>query len=93
MVYKVELTEEAADQVSALPKRIAGQVIRKIEMLSCEPRPAQAKQLVDHEHLYRVRTGDYRILYQIEAKKLVILVVKVGHRRDVYKRIPPPSST
>ena len=76
MAYKVELTEEAAEQVEALPKKIAGQVIRKIEALATEPRPTQAKRLTDHEHLYRVRSGDYRILYQIEDRKLLVLVVR-----------------
>ena len=91
MAYKVEFTEEAAEQVEALPKKIAGQVIRKIEALATEPRPTQAKRLTDHEHLYRVRSGDYRILYHIEDRKLLVLVVKVGNRRDVYRRIPPPN--
>jgi len=92
VVYKVEFTEEAAEQVEALPKKIAGQVIRKIEALAIEPRPTQARRLTEHEHLYRVRSGDYRILYQIEDAKLLVLVVKVGNRRDVYRTIPPPRS-
>ncbi len=89
MAYQVEFTEEAAEQVEALQKKIAGQVVRKIEALAAEPRPTQAKRLTEHEHLYRVRSGDYRILYQIEDRKLLVLVVKVGNRRDVYRRIPP----
>ena len=91
MAYKIEFTEEAAEQIEALPKKIAGQVIRKIEALATEPRPTQAKRLTEHEHLYRVRSGDYRILYQIEDRKVLVLVVKVGNRRDVYRRIPPPT--
>lgn len=92
MAYKVELTDEAAEQIEALPKKIASQVIRKIEALGTEPRPTQAKRLAEHEHLYRVRSGDYRILNQIEDSKLLVLVVKVGNRRDVCRRIPPPTT-
>lgn len=88
-----DLTEEAAEQVEALPKKIAGQVTRKIEALATQPRPTQARRLTEQEHLYRVRSGDYRILYQIEDRKLLVLVVKVGNRRDVYRRIPPPTTT
>lgn len=92
MAYKIEFTEEAADQVEGLPKKITSQVIRKIEALATEPRPTQARRLTEHEHLYRVRSGDYRILYQIEDTKLLVLVVKVGNRRDVYRRVPPRRS-
>lgn len=93
MLYEVTFTVEAAEQIERLPKRIAGQVIRKVESLAREPRPTQARRLTEHSHLYRVRSGDYRILYQIQDTCLLVLVVKVGHRRDVYRRMPPPETT
>jgi mRNA interferase RelE/StbE len=92
VAYKVEFTEEAAEQVEALPKKIAGQIIRKVEALALEPRPTQAQRLTEHDHLYRVCSGDSRILYEVEDRKLCVLVVKVGNRRDVYRRIPPPTT-
>lgn len=93
MSYSVEFTQEAAEQIRGLPKKIAGQIVRKVESLATEPRPTQAKRLTQHEHLYRIRSGDYRILYQITDAKLLVLVVKVGNRRDVYRKIPPRRPT
>ena len=70
----------------ALPQKKQKQVLSAIESLENEPRPAQCKKLVDAANVYRVRSGDYRILYQIEDAQLLVLVIKVAHRRDVYKR-------
>lgn len=90
MPHTVELTEEAAEQIASLPRKSAMQIVRRIEGLAANPRPAGARRLVEHGHLYRVRSGDYRILYQIEDSILRVLVVKVGNRRDVYRSVPPP---
>jgi len=57
-----------------------------IELLADDPRPPSARQLVGGAGEWRVRTGDFRIIYEIHDRELVILVVKVGHRRDVYER-------
>ena len=92
MTHTVEFTHDAAAQLETLPKRFAAQVLRKIESLTTEPRPAQARRLTEHEHLYRLRSGDNRILYQIEDRRLLVLVVKIGHRKDVYRRIQPPGT-
>jgi mRNA interferase RelE/StbE len=60
-------------------------VIEKIEFLANEPRPAGVVKLSATDSLYRVRTGDYRIIYQIQDGLLLITITKVGHRRDIYK--------
>ena len=59
-------------------------VLRTIEILRGTPRPPRAIQLVGSKELWRVRTGDYRIIYRVEDERLVVRVVKVGHRGDVY---------
>ena len=56
-----------------------------IELLAGEPRPSGAKKLVGGDGEWRVRTGDYRIIYEIHAGILLVLVVAVGHRRDIYR--------
>lgn len=57
-----------------------------VELLSQEPRPSGAKKLVAGEGEWRLRTGDYRIVYEIQDQVLLVLVIVVGHRRDIYQR-------
>ncbi|VEP17086.1 hypothetical protein H1P_5470002 [Hyella patelloides LEGE 07179] len=67
-----------------MPKNIQRKIIEIIELLALEPRPVGVVKLSATENLYRVRTGDYRIIYKIQDKFLLIVITKVGHRRDVY---------
>jgi mRNA interferase RelE/StbE len=71
--------------LSALPKAEQRQVDAKILGLAEDPRPPGVKKLEGGSGLYRIRSGDYRILYQIEDAASVVLVVCVGNRRDVYR--------
>ena len=56
-----------------------------LDALASQPFPPGVKKLINQENVFRVRVGDYRILYQVEADKLLILVLRVGHRKDVYR--------
>ena len=58
---------------------------RRIDSLAENPRPQGIKKLAGEEDLYRLRVGDYRIIYQIQEKRLIVLVVGVGHRTEVYR--------
>ena len=89
MPYRVVLTEEADAELSALPRKIQRQIVNKLRTLENNPRPPKAKRLTDDDHLYSLRSGHYRILYQVGDEFLLVLVVRVGHRRDVYVRVPP----
>jgi mRNA interferase RelE/StbE len=60
--------------------------VRAIDALRLEPRPHGSKKLVGEDNLYRIRTGDYRIIYQVRDKQLIILVIAIGNRRDIYRR-------
>ena len=89
MAYRIELTPAAEKSLAKVAKNNRV-LLRKIDQvllsLTDSPVPANSKQLVGEDPpLYRVRVGDYRILYQIEDEVLVILVVHVGHRKDVYR--------
>lgn len=64
-----------------MPPRIAS----AIDALADDPRPSGCKKLVGSEHTYRIRVGDYRIVYDIQGAKLVVSVIRVRHRRDVYR--------
>ncbi len=89
MAYRIELTPAAEKSLAKVAKNNRG-LLRKIDQvllsLADSLVPANCKQLVGEDPpLYRVQVGDYRILYQIEDDVLVILVVHVGHRKDVYR--------
>jgi mRNA interferase RelE/StbE len=84
-VYRVEFKPSAARQLEELDKGMRARVDRKIDELSENPRPAGAKKLKGASELWRVRAGDYRVVYSIHDDVLVVLVVKIGHRRDVYR--------
>ena len=66
-----------------LPREIQMRIIERVEELASNPRPAGVKKLVSEDNLYRVRVGEYRAVYQIRDRELVVLSVKVGHRREV----------
>ena len=82
--YKVEIKKSAFKEIESLPKRDLRAVLEKINSLAENPRQYGCEKLSGQEK-YRVRCGDYRILYSIEDAILVVCVVKVGHRRDVYR--------
>jgi mRNA interferase RelE/StbE len=83
--YPIEFAPTAYRQFSKLDAAARKRIAPFIDALSEDPRPAGAKRLVVGEELWRVRVGIYRVVYAIEDDRLVVLVVKVGHRRDVYR--------
>lgn len=82
--YRLEIKRSAAKELTLLPPKDRGRIITRIQALADEPRPVGAEKLSGQER-YRVRQGDYRILYEIEDEILRIMVVRIGHRRDVYR--------
>ena len=82
--YELLIKPSAAKEIESLPRKDRLRVVAKIQSLITDPRPDGCIKLSGHEQ-YRVRQGDYRILYEIHDRQLVITVVKVGHRRDVYR--------
>ncbi|MGH8824530.1 MAG: type II toxin-antitoxin system RelE family toxin [Jiangellaceae bacterium] len=86
MTYRIDLAPAAVRQLRKLDPPARRRIQAAIELLSAEPRPAVAKKLVGGEGEWRVRTGDYRIVYEIHDKVLVVLVVSIGDRRDIYRR-------
>ncbi len=86
MTYQVEVAPAAIRQLRKLDPAARRRVQAAIELLADEPRPSGAKKLVGGEGEWRVRTGDYRIVYKINDNILLVLVVALGHRRDIYRR-------
>ncbi len=86
MTYQVRLAPAAVRQLRKLDPPGRRRVQAAIDLLAEEPRPPGARQLVGGAGEWRVRTGDFRIIYDICDEELLVLVIKVGHRRDVYER-------
>jgi mRNA interferase RelE/StbE len=82
--YKLFIKPSAVKELEALPKRDRRRVATRIQDLADDPRPAGSEKLSGHE-LHRVRQGNYRVLYSIQDADLTIIVVRIGHRRDVYR--------
>lgn len=86
MTYRVQVAPAAVRQLRKLDGSALRRVQAAIELLAEEPRPSGAKKLLGGDGEWRVRTGDYRIVYEINDGVLLVLAVAVGHRREVYQR-------
>ena len=83
--YKVSIKRSAVKEIEAIPQKKERQrIIRRIGQLAEDPRPPGSKKLSGNDK-YRVRQGSYRIVYSISDDELIVVVVKVGHRKDVYR--------
>ena len=86
MTYRVEVAPAAVRQLRKLNPDARRRVQAAVELLADQPRPKAGKKLLGGDGEWRVRTGDYRIIYEIRGDVLLVLVVAVGHRRDIYQR-------
>ncbi len=82
--YSLEIKRSAAKELAQLPTTDRKRVIARIQALAEEPRPVGAEKLSGQDR-YRIRQGEYRILYEIEDAVLRVMVVRIGHRRDIYR--------
>jgi mRNA interferase RelE/StbE len=84
VTYNVTLVPSAARQLRKFDPDVRRRIQAAIELLAIDPRPPAATQLVGGSGEWRVRTGNYRIIYEINDGELVVLVLRMGHRRDIY---------
>ncbi len=84
--YKIYFRKSAAKELRKFPNPTVQKVIKRIEALAIDPRPVGCEKLTGQE-FYRVRQGNYRIIYSIQDDELTVWVVKVSHRKDIYKRL------
>jgi mRNA interferase RelE/StbE len=82
--YELVFRKSVTRDLRELPRKDIQRVLTRIRALADEPRPAGCEKLSGLER-YRVRQGSYRIIYEIQDARLVVLIVKVGHRKDVYR--------
>lgn len=86
MTYRIEVTPAALRQLRKLDPRARRRIQAAIELLAEQPRPPAATMLVNSDGAWRVRIGDYRVIYDIEDDRLIVLVLAAGHRRETYRR-------
>jgi mRNA interferase RelE/StbE len=82
---KLYIKPSAVKEIEPLPKKDRARVVQRIQRLSRDPRPPGSEKLTGDDK-YRVRQGRYRIVYSIKDNELIVTVVKVGHRKDIYKK-------
>jgi mRNA interferase RelE/StbE len=85
MRYTTEFTTSAAREFRALDRQTQRRIATKIAVLSEDPLPPGVKKLQGEPDHWRLRAGDFRIIYRIDGRRVVIVIVKIGHRREVYR--------
>lgn len=86
MIYQIEFTSAAARQIKKIHRPVREKVLDAIVDLADEPRPHGSRKLVGEEIAWRIRVGDYRVIYEILDETLTITIVRAAHRREVYGR-------
>lgn len=84
--YKIFFKKSVEKDLKSIPTRDLKKILRKIESLQLNPRPAGSEKLTGLER-YRIRQGSYRIVYSIQDFELTVWVVKIGHRKEIYRNI------
>ena len=83
-MYTVQVSKRASQEIAKLGRDLQVRVVARIELLAQDPRPSGCKKLAGSEY-WRIRIGEYRVVYSIEDQQLMVLVIRVAHRRDVYR--------
>ncbi|PMB45410.1 type II toxin-antitoxin system mRNA interferase toxin, RelE/StbE family [Fischerella thermalis CCMEE 5201] len=86
MSYQVALAPSAVQEIAKLDSELQRQLAQKLEQLAFNPRPEDAKQLIlkGTENLYRIRLGEFRVIYHIQEQSLLVTVIKIAHPKDYY---------
>ena len=83
--YKVLWKRSAVKELKQLPKEVIKKISQTVTDLSGDPLPVGVRKLTGSEHTFRIRLGDYRIVYSLLSGELTIEIIRVGHRKDIYK--------
>lgn len=84
-LYKIEWKRSALKEIRQIPKENASRIFKAVDELAANPFPNKVKKLADSERGFRIRVGDYRVIYNIFSQILIIEIVRVKHRKEVYK--------
>ena len=83
--YEIEISRTAERQLKKLAEEDQLRVVRAMLALTEEPRPRGSRKLTGYDDVFRIRVGRFRVLYSVSDARLVVVVLKIGHRRDVYR--------
>jgi mRNA interferase RelE/StbE len=83
--YAIELARSADRELRRLPAKMIRRIARAIDQLQVDPRPRGSENLVGSESTYRIRVGDFRVIYEIEDEAHTLLVTRIRHRKDAYQ--------
>ena len=82
--YRVEVKRSAQKELRTVPKSELVRLLGRLRGLKTDPRPAGCKKMADTDH-FRIRQGDWRVVYEIDSEARCVTVIKVGHRKEVYR--------
>ncbi len=83
--YKIEISRSAERQLRKLRREALSRAVRAILALGDDPHPKGSRKLSGYDDVFRIRVSQYRILYSVSGKKLIIIILKIGQRKDVYR--------
>lgn len=83
--YRIEFAKSVRKDFKRIPKNDADRILKKIESLAENPRTPESKKLTN-DNSHRIRIGNYRVIYDIEDEVLIVLILRIGNRKDVYRR-------
>jgi mRNA interferase RelE/StbE len=84
-MHRIVFKPRARRDLAKLPRAVAERIARAIDALSSQPRPPGCKKLAGEDDLWRIRVGDHRVIYQIQDDRLIVRVVRIGDRKDIYR--------
>jgi mRNA interferase RelE/StbE len=87
MVYTIQFRPSVWKDIKRFPKRDLVKIKKRIEELSVNLPDLSSTKMRGNNTFHKIRSGDYRIVYQIDDDKLIILIIKIGHRKDIYKKL------
>ena len=83
--YSIEISRSAEKQLASVPVDAQRRLARAMMALADEPRPSGSRKLSGHNDIFRIRVGTYRVLYSVADGLLVVIILKIGHRKDIYR--------
>ncbi len=83
--YRVEVSATAEKQIRKLGRDDQIRILRAIQRLEAEPQPPGCRRLRGYDDVFRIRVGTYRVLYSVESRRLLVLILKIGQRKDIYR--------